>query len=131
MIPHAGTSIRESNNRTVMGRSAQEVIGDIQMSDWGTIERDFKGKTFLFDNEGLAFEGREGQNATYEARVQLPQQRVSLGKDLEYSAENMRKIAVEVEFTPNGVRVDDKAVRQRNTKKFNFPVANQSQIKVK
>lgn len=131
MIPHAVGSIRESNNLTIMGRIGQEVISDIQMSEWSDIEDDYKGKTFQYDNEGLLFEGRAGQLPTYEARIELPQERVSLGQNLEYNSDNMRKISVEVEFIPGGSPNKDKDIRRRNTKKYNFVVANQNKLKVK
>jgi uncharacterized protein (TIGR02598 family) len=131
MIPHAIGSIRESNNLTIMGRIAQEVISDIQMSEWDQIDEDYKGKTFQYDNEGLIFEGREGQNPTYEARIELPQQAVSLGKNLEYRSDNMRKVSVEVEFIPGGQPNADRDIRRRNTKKYHFVVTNQNQVQVK
>ena len=56
MIPHAIGSIRESNSLTIKGRIAQEVISNIQMSDWGQIDEDYKGKPpSKYDNEGIEF----------------------------------------------------------------------------
>ncbi len=130
MIPHAVGSIRESNSLTVMGRIAQEVISDIQMSEWNQIEEDYKGKKFQYDNEGLVFEGRAGQNPTYEARVELAVEPVSMGKKLEYSVDNVRKIEVEIEFIPGGSPNKDKEIRKRNTKRYNFFVANQNKLTV-
>ena len=131
MIPHAVGSIRESNSLTVMGRIAQEIISDIQMSEWDDIERDYKGKTFQYDNEGLLFEGRAGQQPTYEARVELAVELVSLGQKLEYSIDNVRKVEVEIEFIPGGSPNKDKDIRRRNTKHYNLIVANQNKLKVK
>lgn len=130
MIPHAVRSVRESNNLTVMGRIANEVISDIQMSQWDQIDRDYKDKTFQYDNEGLLFEGRAGQKPAYEAKVTLPVEPVSLSKEFEYRADHLRKIEVTVEFTPGGDYNKDKAVRQRNTKKYSFFVANQNKLEV-
>lgn len=130
-IPQALTSIRESTNLTVMGRIAQEVISDIQMSEWDDIEKNYRGKSFKYDNEGLTFEGREGQTPTYEARVDLKQERVSLGSNLEYHTDLMRKVQVEVEFTPGGSYNKDEQIRRRNTQRFIVPVANQNQIEIK
>jgi len=131
MIPHAVGSIRESNSQTVMGRIAQEVIGDIQMSDWDQIDNDYKGKTFQYDSEGLIFEGRANQKPTYEARIDLLQQRVSLGQNLEYfdSKTNkyiMRRVKVEVEFIPGGAPNPKEEIRRKNTKRFNFVITNQN-----
>jgi uncharacterized protein (TIGR02598 family) len=131
MIPHAITSIRESNNLTIMGRIAQEVISDIQMSEWDQIDEDYKGKTFQYDNEGLLFEGRQGQLPTYEARVDLLQERVSLGKNLEYHSDNMRRVSVEVEYIPGGTPNPKNEIRRKNTKNYNFVVANQNKLRVK
>lgn len=131
MIPHAIGSIRESNNMSIMGRIAQEVISDIQMSDWDQIDEDFKGKTFKYDNEGLPYEGRKEQNQTYEARVELLTTKVLMGSNLEYDEDNMRKILVEVEYTPGGSPHPDKDIRRRNTKKYNFVVANQNKLEIK
>ena len=130
MIPHAVKSIRESNSLTVMGRIAQEVISDIQMSQWVEIDRDYKEKSFKYDNEGLVFEGRDGQEPTYEARVHLPLEQVSLGQKLEYRADNVRKIEVEVEYIPGGSPNKDEKIRRKQTKKYNFFVANQNKLKV-
>ena len=130
MIPHAVKSIRESNSLTVMGRIAQEMISDIQMSQWSEIDRDYKEKTFKYDNEGLVFEGRDGQEPTYEARVHLPLELVSMGRKLEYKADNVRKIEVEVEYIPGGTPNKDKEIRRKQTKKYNFFVANQNKLKV-
>ena len=131
MIPHAVTSIRESNNLTIMGRIAQEVISDIQMSPWSEIDKDYKGKTFQYDNEGLIYQGLQGQLPTYEARIELLQERVSLGKNFEYHSDNMRKIAVDVEYIPGGTPNPRADIRKKNTKHYNFVVANQNKLKVK
>jgi len=130
-IPQALTSIRESTNLTVMGRIAQEVISDIQMSEWDDIEKNFRGKSFKYDNEGLAYEGRKEQTPAYEARVDLKQERVSLGSNLEYRTDFMRKVQVEVEFTPGGNYNKDEQIRRRNTQRFIVPVANQNKFAVK
>jgi len=129
-MPQALMSIKESNNMTVMGRISQEVISDIQMSEWDDIDKNFKSQKFPYDNEGLAFKGREGQHQTYEARVELLQDRVSLGKTLEYSSDHMRKIRVEVEYLNNGVYYKDPLQRKKHTQIYNFVVANQNQVKV-
>src|SRR5688572_27267208 len=130
MIPHAVGSIQESNNMTIMGRIAQEVISDIQMSEWDQIDDDYKGKTFQYDNEGLLFEGRQGQQPTYEARVELIVDPVNLGQKLEYSIDNLRRVEVEIEFMPGGEHNKDKDIRRRNTKHYNLIVANQNKMKV-
>jgi len=130
-MPHALMSIKDSNNLTVMGRIAQEVISDIQMSEWEDIDKNFKGQKFKYDNEGLPFEGRPGQHETYEARVELVQDRVSLGNNLEYSTDHMRKVRVQVEYLNMGIYFKDEKLRRKYTQIYNFPVANQNQTAVK
>ena len=131
MIPHAIGSIRASNNLTIMGRIAQEVISDIQMSDWTQIDEDYKDKTFKYDNEGLVFEGKAGQEPTYEARITLTVEPVRFGSKLEYRPDNVRKVEVQVEFTPGGVPNKRKEIHEQNTKHYNFVVTNQGKLKVK
>jgi uncharacterized protein (TIGR02598 family) len=130
MIPHAVRSIKESNNLTIMGRIAQELISNIQMSEWDRIEEDYKDKKIPYDNEGLRFEAKQGQEPTYECRIELLQDQVSMGKDLTYRAEHLRKVKVIVEYIPGGTPNKDPNIRKRNTKTYNFFVANQNKLKV-
>ncbi len=130
-MPQALRSIRESNNLTIMGRIATEVISDIQMSEWDDIDKNYKGKQFHYDNEGLTYEGREGQKKVYEARVEVKPERVSLGQNLEYTTDHMRKVEVQVEFLNNGDYYKEKEIRRKNTQQYNFPIANQNQLEVK
>jgi uncharacterized protein (TIGR02598 family) len=131
MIPHSIRSIKESNNLTVMARIAQETISNIQMSEWSRIDEDYKGKKFKYDNEGLLFEGKSGQDPTYETRVELPVEPVSMSSDFNYRPEHLRKIKVIVEYTPGGNYNKDERIRARNTKFYNFIVANQNKLKVR
>lgn len=129
-IPQALKSIKESNNISIMGRIAQEVISDIQMAQWDEIDKTYQGKQFSYDNEGLIYEGRAGQFETYEARVELPREKASLGKNLEYSTDHVRKIKIQVEYLTNGAYNKDKDIRRKNTQEYNFVVANQNKLKV-
>ena len=56
---------------------------------------------------------------------------VTLGKSLEFSVDNVRKIKVEIEFIPGGSPNKDKEIRRRNTKRYNFYVTNQNKLKVR
>ena len=128
MIPMAVRSIRESANLAIQGRIAQEILSNIQMANWGDIDRNFRGQTFSFDQDGLPFMNRpeQGGKPTYEARIILPQESVRVGT-LNYNADNIRRVLIEVEFTPGGVKVEK--LRDRNTRRFNMYVANQSKIR--
>ncbi len=130
-MPHALKSIRESNNLTIMGRISQEVISDIQMSEWEDVEKNYQGKMFHYDNEGLPYEGRVDQKKVYEARVQIKPERVSLGNNLEYTTDHMRKVEVKVEFLNLGDYYKDEKLRLKNTQQYNFVVANQNKIQVR
>lgn len=130
-IPHAVRSVRESNGITTMGRISQELISDIQMSEWDDIEKNFKDKQFFFDNEGLKFEAKTGATHSYEAKVELITDPVSLSQKFDYRPDHIRKVKVTVEFTPGGAPSPKKDVRKRNTRQYVFLVANQSQISSK
>jgi uncharacterized protein (TIGR02598 family) len=130
MIPHSIRSIKESNNLTVMGRIAQEIISNIQMSQWDDIDTDYKGKRFTYDNEGLRFQGKGEQQPTYEARVALVVEPVSISSEFNFRPEHIRKIEVTVEYIPGGTSNKDDRIRKKNTKHYNFLVANQNKLKV-
>ncbi len=118
-------SIRASTNLTTMGRIAQEVISNIQMSDWADIDRNFKGKELKYDNDGFLYEAREGQDPTYEARVILDTEAIKT-KEITYRTDFLRKMIVEVEYTPGGQKVLREEVRKENIKTFYFLVGNQN-----
>ncbi|HWB02344.1 MAG TPA: Verru_Chthon cassette protein B [Verrucomicrobiales bacterium] len=130
MIPHAVRSIKESNNLTIMGRIAQELISNIQMSEWDRIDEDYKDKRIPYDNEGLRFEAKQGQEPTYECRIELLPEQVSVSKEFEYRPEHLRKIKIAVEYIPGGTPNKDPLIRKKNTKTYNFLVANQNKLKV-
>ena len=118
-------SIRASTNLTTMGRIAQEAISNIQMSNWADIDRNFKGKSFKYDNDGLLYEGRVGQTPTYVARIILDNEPIKT-KMLTYRPEFLRRARIEVEYTPGGVSVKKESVKKENTKIFYFLVGNQN-----
>ena len=127
-------SIRESSNLAIQGRIAQEVISNIQMADWADIEPKFKDKAFYFDNEGFAMSGSSSQGqgqekkiASFEARVRVLDKPVQIGKT-EFQKSSVRKVTVEVEFTPGGVKVMSTRARQQGNLVgyYTFYVANQN-----
>lgn len=134
-------SIRESSNLAIQGRIAQEVINNIQMADWSDIEVNFKNKSFYFDNEGFPVSqakgagggaGGQGEKPSFEARVRLEDKLVKVGKT-EFQQSSVRKVTVEVEFTPGGVKVMNVKARQQGNLVgyFTFYVANQNKRGVK
>jgi uncharacterized protein (TIGR02598 family) len=127
-IPHAVKSVRESNGLTIMGRIAQELTSDIQMSEYDDIERLFRDKTFLFDNEGLKFVAENDSSHSFEAKVEFPEEPVSVSPKFDYRPDHIRKIKITVEYTPGGTKSKDVNVRRRNTKEHVFLVANQNQL---
>ncbi len=127
MIPLGVRTVREATNLTISGRIAQEVISNIQQSNWADVLKNYDKKKFTFDNEGFAI--RTGNNAvqTFEARVIIPPQAVKIGKT-EYDLNTLKKILVEVEFTPAGTKVPLKSGTKINPNiiNYNFYVANQN-----
>jgi uncharacterized protein (TIGR02598 family) len=127
-IPHAVKSVRESNGLTIMGRIAQELTSDIQMSEYDDIEKVFEGKTFQYDSEGLKFSAERESTHSFEAKVELPVDPVSVSPKFDYRPDHIRKVKITVEYTPSGTRSKDESVRKRNTKEYVFLVANQNQL---
>ncbi len=133
MIPHATRTIKESNSQTIMGRIANEIISNIQMSEWDRIDQDYKEKSFSYDGEGLAFQEKEGEKrkVIYQAKVELPVDPVSLSKGFEYRPDHIRKIKVSVEYRFGGQSSRTEGARERNTRHYTFYVANQNELEAK
>ena len=129
MIPLGVRSVREATNLTISGRIAQEVISNVQQANWIDVLTNYDKKVFLFDNEGFLIRGAQakGSSPSFEARVQIPPAPINIGKT-SYSISTLKKILVEVEFTPGWIKVLPKAGETKNPNilKYNFYVANQN-----
>lgn len=132
MIPLGVRSVREASNVAICGRIAQEVINNIQQATWKDLDDSYKsGKTFKFDHEGFLITPKSRENvATYEARVTLATGEIHFGETA-YPQSTLRKVLVDVEYTPDGLKipVKDASVGKEgnaNIKSYNFYVANQN-----
>jgi uncharacterized protein (TIGR02598 family) len=129
MIPLGVRSVREATNLTITGRIAQEVIGNIQQANWKDVEKSFDKKTFFFDNEGFLIRSGNKSTPSFQARVLMDPLKVTIGTT-NYGLDTLRKIQIEVEFTPDGRKVPQKPEDNKkgnpNISKFNFYVANQN-----
>lgn len=127
MIPLGVRSVREATNLTISGRIAQEVISNIQQANWKDVLTNYNQKRFLFDNEGFAIRDGNKDRPSFEARVVIPPDQISIGKT-KYDVNILKKILVEVEFTPDGVKVPLKPGEKINPNviNYNFYVANQN-----
>ncbi len=128
MIPLGVRAVREATNLTISGRIAQEVISNIQQANWKDVMNNYDKKTFTFDNEGFAIRSSSrGSRPSFEARVIIPTDEISIGKT-KYNVQTLKKILVEVEFTPDGNKVPLRPGEKRNPNiiNYNFYVANQN-----
>lgn len=128
MIPLGVRSVREATNMTISGRIAQEVISNVQQANWVDVLREYDQKTFRFDGEGfLLREGGREKVASFTARVIIPREPISIG-ETKYDVNTLKKILVEVEYTPEGrsIRVRPGQVDNPNITNYNFYVANQN-----
>lgn len=132
MIPLGVRSVREAANLAICGRISQEVINNIQQAPWSNIKDSFDGKTFKFDHEGFLLTAKSRETvATYEARVRLASEdEISFGKT-KYDQTTLRKVLVDVEYTPDGLKIpikDSTAGKEGNPniRSYNFYVANQN-----
>lgn len=131
MIPLGVRSVREATNLTLSGRIAQEVISNVQQSNWSDLDNSFDNKVFPFDNDGFLIRTGDDKNRvqSYEARVRLAESNTIHFGTTEYSKDTLRKIFVEVEYTPDGQKIPpkkDDPEGNRNVRKYNFYVANQN-----
>ena len=127
MIPLGVRSVREATNLTISGRIAQEVISDIQQANWSDVLTSYNGKTFYFDSEGFKMRNAGKEKPSFEARVEIPPEVISIGKT-KYDVDVLKKILVEVEFTPEGIKVPIRNANKENPNiiNYNFYVANQN-----
>lgn len=127
MIPLGVRSVREATNLTISGRIAQEVISNIQQANWKDVIANYNQKKFTFDNEGFAIREGNKSRPSFEARVVIPPEEISIGKT-KYGTDTLKKVLVEVEFTPDGVTVPLRpgAKTNPNIINYNFYVANQN-----
>lgn len=129
MIPLGVRTVREAANLTISGRIAQEVISNIQQANWSAVLSDYDKKVFYFDNDGFAIRTGNSSKPSFQARVLIPTQKINIGAT-EYSVETLKKILVEVEFTPDGMRVPLRKGERINPNviNYNFYVANQNKL---
>ena len=127
MIPLGVRAVREATNLTISGRIAQEVISNIQQANWKDVLTTYNSKVFYFDSEGFFIRSGNKSKPSFEARVQIPPAKISIGKT-EYDVNTLKKILVEVEFTPDGIKVPIRqgAKSNANIINYNFYVANQN-----
>jgi uncharacterized protein (TIGR02598 family) len=128
MIPLGVRSVREATNMTITGRIAQEVISNVQQANWADVLAQYDGKTFRFDNEGFAIRNdSKVDRPSFTAKVTIPRDEVKIG-ETKYDVNTLKKILVEVEYTPDGQRIKLRPGEKvnPNISNFNFYVANQN-----
>lgn len=125
LLPLAIRAVAEASNLTISARIAQDVVNNVQMSEWRHIEEDYKNKVFYYDHEGFRIrDDNKKETPIFEARVMFPEEELRIG-DVPYRNNILRRLLVDVEFTPGGRRMKE---RERNVMRFNFYVANQNKI---
>lgn len=134
MIPLGVRQVREATNLTISGRIAQEVISNIQQSNWKDIEKTFDKNTFKFDHEGFLIRpDSKEQTATYEARVNLTSSTSINFGETAYPKDTLRKVLITVEYTPDGMKIQVKPNQYKdgnpNIQNYNFYVANQNKTR--
>ena len=131
MIPLGVRTIREATNLTISGRIAQEVISNVQQANWQDVVSGFNNRVFRFDNEGFFIRAADTTSEqSFKATVTIPPENILFGK-VTYDTSTLKKIIVEVEFTPAGKSVPVKEAGKTNPNilKYNFYVANQNKTK--
>jgi uncharacterized protein (TIGR02598 family) len=128
MIPLGVRTIREATNLTISGRIAQEVISNVQQANWQDVITGFDKKVFKFDNEGFFIRAADTTSQpSFKATVTVPDNAIKFGQ-IDFDKSTLKKIIVEVEFTPAGKSVPVKEAGKPNPNilRYNFFVANQN-----
>jgi uncharacterized protein (TIGR02598 family) len=117
LLPYGMDNIREAKGTQVQARIANEIIGELQVADWGKEPNyqklnEYDQKILRYDGEGTLIEDtsdKNKQNTIYKAKIEVPVTKEVLlpgqggQKD---QGRYLRKATIKVAFAPNDREVD-------------------------
>ena len=117
LLPYGMDNIREAKGTQVQARIANEIIGELQVADWGKEPNypklnEYDQKILRYDGEGTLIEDtsdKNKQNTIYKAKIEVPVTKEVLlpgqggQKD---QGRYLRKVTIKVAFAPNDREID-------------------------
>jgi uncharacterized protein (TIGR02598 family) len=126
LLPYGMDNVREAKGTQVQARIANEIIGELQVADWGKEPNyaklhEYDQKVLRYDGEGTMIEDTSEKNkgnTIYKARIEVPVTKEVLlpgqggQKD---QGRYLRRVTIKVAFAPNDKDIDF------NTRKLPLP----------
>lgn len=116
LLPYGMDSIREAKSTQVQARIANEIIGELQMADWGTEPgysklRNYDGMVRNYDNEGTLIEDTADSNkqdTIYKAKIEVPvTERMELpGMTVKNAGRYLRRVSIKIAYAPGDKKID-------------------------
>jgi uncharacterized protein (TIGR02598 family) len=115
LLPYGMDQVREAKSTMVQSRIANEIVGELQVADWGK-EPNYKkmmendGEIRRYDSEGTLMKDSKDQNKTnvvYKARIEIPNEPSHLpGQQGRREGRYLRRVTVKVAYAPGDMEVD-------------------------
>lgn len=116
LLPYGMDNVREAKSTQVQTRIANEIIGELQVADWGREPgfsrlRSWDGLIRRYDAEGSLIEDTQDQNKAdtiYKVRVDVPvAQQVPLpGQAAGQGGQYLRRVSIKIAYAPGDREVD-------------------------
>lgn len=117
LLPYGMDNIREAKGTQVQARIANEIVGELQVADWGKEPNyaklnAYNGKVLRYDGEGTEIgdtSANNKQDTIYKAKIEVPVTREVLlpgqggQKD---QGRYLRRVTIKIAFAPNDREVD-------------------------
>jgi uncharacterized protein (TIGR02598 family) len=117
LLPYGMDNIREAKGTQVQARIANEIIGELQVMDWGkepnfSKASDMDGKILRYDGEGTRIEDtseKDKQDTIYKAKIELPMNEEVLlpGQGGQKGqGRYLRRVTIKIAFAPGDREID-------------------------
>jgi uncharacterized protein (TIGR02598 family) len=117
LLPYGMDNIREAKGTQVQARIANEIIGELQVMDWGTEPNYSKaaamdGMILRYDGEGTRIEdttSKDKQDTIYKAKIELPMNKEVLlpGQGGQKGqGKYLRRATIKIAFAPGDREID-------------------------
>lgn len=114
LLPYGMDQVREAKSTLVESRIAHELVGELQVADWGrapnfTKLKAFDGAVRYYDGEGTVIADTKDetkQTSIYKARVEIPNEPAHLPGQQGAQGRYLRRVTVKVAFAPGDLEID-------------------------
>ena len=131
LLPMGMDSIRTAKSNMVEARIAYEIMGELQVADWGKVDgnlRNYDGQIRRYDGEGTVLKDSKDSKASdaiYQAKIEISEGPTRLPGAGGASSQYLRHAVVKVAYAPNGrtVKFSEDDPKKRVYKVFTSELA--------